>query len=1486
MASLSAHPLAFSFAGERLQALSGNISKHIRGAAKLDRLSADESVGLSLVVHLDQTLLDQTLEQIYETKAPARRRFLNSAEFAEKFGLAEKRRALKDFARSAGLTVAADEDKPGSLIVKVSGPASVVERAFNVQLHRYRHADGQVFRANAAEPLIPSSMAPHLNAVLGLSNFRGARKPRARGFRSIPARLGPMGLGSATAPEPLNLTGTGPGGGLAPADIKSIYGVSGALTGTGQKVALFELDGYNASDITHYEDNFGIPHITITPVLVDGVSNACGAGCVEVALDIEMVAALSPGVPQILVYEGPNSDQGILDTYDKIATDNLAQVVSTSWGLDEQDNSGSFLSSENQIFKTMAIQGQSIYAASGDCGAYDQPDGGGGCIKNGNPQFRADDPASQPYVTGVGGTSLSGTIGAHTEAVWNTFASHDGGGGGGVSAVWSLPNFQSGIPGMSSQGFRNVPDVSLNSDPYSSPYSIYVNGGWNFVGGTSAAAPLWAALTAQINQRSANYPGWGNLGFANIAIYQLAASGAYGANFNDVTSGNNAHFAAGVGYDDASGWGSFKGDAMINALGVPPTPAAPGGFTVAVQATSSIAWTWGAATNAHSYNIYDHANPATLLGSVNAPTTAFTRQSLTPNTQYNIDVKGDDFTVEGPAGVGLSTYTYALAPSAPSVLSADDHSATIALNCPTPGAGSPCSGFFAQVSANSNFTGTVFTFLTMNSGLTQTLITGLSNNTLYYVRVAALNALGGPNFSPVSSFSTTLSPPTAPTAPMFDQFTTSGLRLSWTPGGNSAGSTFLAQASTAADFSGTLLGISGTASNAVFTGLTADTSYYFRVQAQGQVGLPLSGGPAQATLALPPIAAPSPFPTVSASSIKVAWANNGDQPDTAYLAEISLSANFSLIAASSGTRNTFATFSALPIDALYYARVRAISRSGTPTADLIIGSTATWVQAPTLAGAPITGQETNGFTFNLNGGGNPPGTHYNILVSTDPAFSVLSASVSAASSAASFSGLLSNQLYYAKAKGLNQLGNETSFSAPASTSTLLIALAALNSPVSTRTAATFGFGWGAGTLAPATRFLAQLSSSPVFAFPVISSDTHSASAIFTALQPNTTYYGRVQALSLNAPNPDGPLLSLAASGATLPNPPTATIPAFPFVFVTSMTVAFAPLPLTPSSAAAEGYRVELATSADFSTIQFSSALVPGESSARLLGLKMGTLYYARIGALGWEGLPDYFVAGSTRTLLPPLSSGTVSGAGVVLMLPQNPPLISVAINISGGAFPLGTPVSSFSGFFNTTLTTLDSAKSNEGNIVALGPSAVFCVSAADQCLENGGVQPNSPVRITVAYDPAKIPLSQDERRLQLMRYDPGAGQWTLIASQDDPVLHTLTAFTPHFSVMAPFFVAPSADLSAVQVFPQPWELGDATSAFFSNVLTFSDLPADADVKILTLAGELVWEGGTSAAGVLTWNGNNRLGRRVASGTYYATLRSGGKTKVRRVVLIR
>jgi kumamolisin len=282
----------------------------------------------------------------------------------------------------------------------------------------------------------------------------------------------------------------------------------------------------------------------------------------EVVLDIEMQIALAPSASEIEVYEGPNTDQGFVDVLNRMTQDNSAKSMSSSWMITEGDDSA-IARSFTSDFQEMAAQGQSMYVASGD----DKSGLGGGYIT---------DPADQPYVTAVGGTSLNTDSMNNwtSETVWNN---SQGRSSGGVSSTEAMPSYQSGVAGMdttntvglSPQGGggepgRNIPDVALGADPNASPYAVYCTDdlypGWTDGGGTSAAAPLWAAFNALANQqRSLN--GGSIVGFANPFIYSTAQSSHYQYDFHDITVGGNgvSNDNAQTGYDRSTGWGSFNG---------------------------------------------------------------------------------------------------------------------------------------------------------------------------------------------------------------------------------------------------------------------------------------------------------------------------------------------------------------------------------------------------------------------------------------------------------------------------------------------------------------------------------------------------------------------------------------------------------------------------------------------------------------------------------------------------------------------------------------------------------------------------------------------------------------------------------------------------------------------------------------------------------------------------------------------------------------
>lgn len=562
MLSLSLH---VSAASPDLSSLTPvRLSNHVLDipAGKADflgRLETSVPVPVTFVLPLrNQEALADLINRLYDPADKEFGKYLTPEEFNERFApsQADYDKVIA-YAKSAGLEVT--QTHSNRTLLNASAHHQLIEQTFNLQLDQYQTSSGRKFYAPNNNPEVPASIASIISGIVGLDNHAVWR----------PFHV----LKEVVQESHLNLTAnafpSGPGGGMAPADITTAYNLGGvAAKGTGQIVALFQLGQYQTSDIDTYSKQFGLPAAKLTNVLVDGGASA-GVNA-EVTLDIELVHALAPE-SQIYVYEGPNSGQGVLDTYNRIATDNIAKQVSTSWGLGESFNlKTQQLQAENAIFQQMAVHGQTIFAASGDSGAFDD------YPNTGSQSPAVDDPASQPYVVGVGGTHLTvnsqnGTYVAET--VWNDGLGN-GAGGGGVSAVWPIPAWQTNVPTTYSKTNRNVPDVSLNADG-NTGYAIFVGGQWTIYGGTSCAAPLWAGFTARVNQGLAanNKP---VLGFANPALYAIGNGPSYAANFFDITSGDNLFYHAAKGYDNATGWGSFNGAnlyaTLTNSIPIPTPP--------------------------------------------------------------------------------------------------------------------------------------------------------------------------------------------------------------------------------------------------------------------------------------------------------------------------------------------------------------------------------------------------------------------------------------------------------------------------------------------------------------------------------------------------------------------------------------------------------------------------------------------------------------------------------------------------------------------------------------------------------------------------------------------------------------------------------------------------------------------------------------------------------------------------------------------------
>jgi len=436
--------------------------------------------------------------------------------------------AIEAFAHEFGLTIT--ERSPARRSVVLSGTAENIQRAFGTTLSYYQSARG-TYRGRTGSIMIPQELEPIVTAVLGLDN-RPVAKPHLR------------------------IHAAHPPGSLTPVQVAKLYNFPAGVNGAGQTIGIIELGGgYKATDLKTYFKSLGITPPVVTSVSVDHGVNQPGVdkdSDGEVMLDIEVAGAVAPGA-RIVVYFAPNTDQGFVDAITTAVHDttNKPSVVSISWGGPEDTWTQQAANAMLQAVTDAAAVGVTVTAAAGDDGATD------GVADN---KLHVDLPACLPPTLACGGTRLNTSNGVfQSEVVWNELANQEGATGGGVSKIFPIPSYQAnaGVPKQPETNFagRGVPDVAGNADPVTG-YAVRVDGKNSVIGGTSAVAPLWAGLTALLNQKLGR-----PLGFVQPALYQIAELG-----FRDITSGTNGFYSAGPNWDACTGFGSPNGTALAQAL--------------------------------------------------------------------------------------------------------------------------------------------------------------------------------------------------------------------------------------------------------------------------------------------------------------------------------------------------------------------------------------------------------------------------------------------------------------------------------------------------------------------------------------------------------------------------------------------------------------------------------------------------------------------------------------------------------------------------------------------------------------------------------------------------------------------------------------------------------------------------------------------------------------------------------------------------------
>jgi kumamolisin len=420
-------------------------------------------------------------------------------------------------------------------VIKVQGTPEALKKAFAVELHRYESHDGKRhFTSTDKEPTLPQDVT----AVLGLD-----RRPVAHPY----IQYKKVSQHAPDALEPGDSDNT-----YTPLQLGEAYGFPAHLDGTGEYVGIIELGGgYTDDNLQQYFQSIGVKAPFVESIGVAGGSNSTGTDADgEVQLDIEVAGALAPGA-KFAVYFTTNTDEGFAEAISQAAHDSVRKisVISISWGGPENGWTPQAIQGVQQALEDAVALGITVTVAAGDNGAADGEQSG----------LNADFPASSPSVLACGGTKLIAQ-GVHIsqESVWNEDANGEGATGGGVSQVFAKPAWQSAVNVPVAPGNftgRGLPDVAGDADPVTG-YQVRVNGEDQVVGGTSAVAPLWAALAARFNQGLKH-----NVGALGQIVYSLPKSA-----FHDIVAGTNDGYSAAVGWDPCTGFGSPNGAALLTAL--------------------------------------------------------------------------------------------------------------------------------------------------------------------------------------------------------------------------------------------------------------------------------------------------------------------------------------------------------------------------------------------------------------------------------------------------------------------------------------------------------------------------------------------------------------------------------------------------------------------------------------------------------------------------------------------------------------------------------------------------------------------------------------------------------------------------------------------------------------------------------------------------------------------------------------------------------
>jgi subtilase family serine protease len=506
---------------------------------------AAQVLSLDLVLPVrDPQGLEALAASVSDPQSPSYRHYITPAQFTERFGpTQEDYDTVVRTMQEQGLTVTGGTRD--GMEVQVKGSVATIERAFHVTMRNYRHpSENRVFYSPDREPTV--DMAVKLWHVSGMDDY-SIPQPR---YVKRSAAAAARGTTSAALVSHAT-TGSGPSSSFIGSDMRAAYYGGTALTGAGQNLGLLEYYGTDLADLTTYYKNIGQTNtVPITLLSTDGTSTTClyKSGCDdnEQNLDLTQALGMAPGLASLVMYVG-SSDTAIISAMTTHSP--LPTTIGCSWGWTPVDPT-----TLDPYFEKMAVQGQSFFAASGDNSTW---------TKSG---ASAAWPADDAHVISVGGTDL---VTAKAGGAWSSETAWVDSGGGISPDKIAIPTWQqiSGVVTSTNKGsttYRNGPDVAANAN-----FTFYTCGDQttclaNEYGGTSFAAPMWAAFIALANQQYAA-SGKAPVGFFNATIYAQNVTSSYATDFHDVTSGKSGSYSAVTGFDLVTGWGSPKA-ALITAL--------------------------------------------------------------------------------------------------------------------------------------------------------------------------------------------------------------------------------------------------------------------------------------------------------------------------------------------------------------------------------------------------------------------------------------------------------------------------------------------------------------------------------------------------------------------------------------------------------------------------------------------------------------------------------------------------------------------------------------------------------------------------------------------------------------------------------------------------------------------------------------------------------------------------------------------------------